>query len=195
MAPTQTPLSYSDMPPGSRLIYEVTSDGIRIERLGWCQGRTIGQILVRLLRMTLLITGVWLALVALWFLVLRRIIPGMPLAFALHLLAPQEGILEDLILVASILAINLLLGNTRVVIEVDGEKLTSTTHCPRFRSRSELPRSAIENIQPKRDMLLIKAKRGHHTIRLKCNDKAQAAWLARTLRHAMGMPAEANTSA
>jgi hypothetical protein len=192
MDPQQTPLSYSDMPPGSRLIYEVTSDGIRIERLGWCQGRTIGQILVRLLRMTLLIIGVWLALVAIWFLVLRRIIPGMPLPFALHFLAMREGILEYLVPIASLLALSLLLGNTRVVIGVDCEKLTSTTHYLRFRSREELPRSAIEDIQAKGDVVIITAKKGHRNIRLAHgNNKAQALWLARTLRHALSLPVEA----
>ncbi|MGE5610028.1 MAG: hypothetical protein ACM359_12305 [Bacillota bacterium] len=191
MDPTQTPLSYSDIPPGSRLTYEVLPDGIRIECLGWCQGRTIGRIFARLLRMTLLMIAMSLAVAAMWMLVLRRIALGVPLVPMLRSMIEPNDICGYLVPIVSSFAAALVFGNIRLVIEADREKLTSTTQFFRFRSSQELPRSAIESIQAKREMLIVKTKRGHRNIRLKCDDKAQALWLARTLRHALALPTEA----
>jgi hypothetical protein len=144
--------------------------------------------------MVLLMIAVWLAVATIWMLIFRRIAPGIPLAPMLHSLVELNVIViyEYLIPIASLLALSLLLGNTRVVIGVDCEKLTSTTHYLRFRSREELPRSAIEDIQAKGDVVIITAKKGHRNIRLAHgNNKAQALWLARTLRHALSLPVEA----
>lgn len=195
MDPQPTPLSYTDMPPGSRFIYEVLPDGIRIERLGWCQGRTIGQIASRLLWITLAFTAAWAAITALSILVLRRLIPGVPLGSILHFLFKPDQIFDYLEFIVPLPVFALIMGNIRIVIEVNREKLVSTAQFFRLRSSRALPRAAIEDIRLKRDVVIIKAKRGHRNIRLAHgNNKAQALWLARTLRHALNMPVEATAA-
>jgi hypothetical protein len=180
-------LGYTDLPPHSRVSCEPLSDGLRVTFPGWCQGRTVWQIMKALLRLVLLVVGLCLVWALIWILILHRLFPTAPLGPAMLIairLAPDEA-LDLLLQFAALVAVALLFGNTRTVVELDREKLSVTTHVLRWHTRQELPRRAIKDLRYRWGTLKVRATKGSRSLRIGRGSNSEIQWLTRTLQQAL----------
>lgn len=182
MEPAARTLSYTDLPPGSRIICEQREGVLHITLPPtgfWAEAKWI-----------LLIVG---AQVLLQLMLLGYIWYSFPVPMGVvWTMVRQHAWPDGFYMLLAILSICVLfpwiIGSVMIEIELSADTLLLRRCLWRFRWQQAWPREAVANVRCRFAVVLIRAHKWSRSATIRTS-RAECQWLVRTLRQAMGMPA------